>query len=154
MASCGDMAAIHLLLSAYRILGPDPDRTTAATLLGVHGREWTGAARPSRCPLGPPRACFENTLHLCVDHPELTYVEGYAVAGMPLHHAWAVDRSGRVVDTTWDDPQGRAYFGIPFNTAYAKAAAFESGLYSVLMNWKFQRVLTDAPSKYLSKTFI
>jgi hypothetical protein len=44
----------------------------------------------------------------------VTYVEGYAQAILPVHHAWNVDAQGRVMEVTWEEP-GVAYFGIEFN---------------------------------------
>jgi hypothetical protein len=75
--------------------------------------------------------CFWNAQELVLSDPErFTYCEGYALratgTGAPVHHAWAVDEAGRVVDTTWardascaGDPfarvtpeEGRLYFGV------------------------------------------
>lgn len=66
--------------------------------------------------------CYLNCAQLALGDGQLTYVEGFAVLpDIALHfqHAWCVDENGQVVDPTWAEP-GRAYFGVPFNTAYIR----------------------------------
>ena len=60
--------------------------------------------------------CFGNSFKLADAHPELTYVEGYALheaTDFPVLHAWVADKNGNVIDSTWPTP-GIEYFGVPF----------------------------------------
>lgn len=74
------------------------------------------------------KQCFRNALTAALNHPELTYVEGWAFTGvLPVHHAWLVDSEGRVHDPTWDgrDLSGeRVYLGVPFETDYLAKTVF------------------------------
>lgn len=65
---------------------------------------------------GEKKLCFKNCTDLAFKYSQLTYVEGYAYASMPIpiNHAWLITNDGQVVDPTWD--VGSNYFGIPFKT--------------------------------------
>ena len=148
------MADIRAMLTQYSALNPAPRarapaRRSPYALLLDHGVEGCGIALPAEYLPGLPNNCFSNTLHLCIADPSLTYVEGYAGAIIPIHHAWALDAEGRVIDTTWDDPEGRSYLGIPFQTDYVLSAALKARHYSVLFNMGFREVLTDPPERFL-----
>jgi hypothetical protein len=75
--------------------------------------------RPSNYPLQQLGNCFQNAYRMLA-HNELDYAEGIAYSGViPVHHAWNVDKNGKVVDTTWRTrgkfakySTGREYFGI------------------------------------------
>lgn len=62
---------------------------------------------------GEPKQCFYNASIRAMRHG-LRYVEGYATSIIPVHHAWVLDASGKVLEVTWDKP-GSAYFGIEFD---------------------------------------
>lgn len=100
-----------------------------------HGREWASQALPAGIRQGQVRRCFQNAQNLVfrseLKRSGLTYVEGYACSGtlsfwLPVHHAWAVDEEGRVVDPTWPDPEASAYFGVSFNTDYVRRTVAEA----------------------------
>lgn len=61
---------------------------------------------------GTPKACFANAASYALRN-RLRYVEGYATAIIPVHHAWCSDNHGNVHEVTWPDI-GHAYFGIEF----------------------------------------
>lgn len=95
-----------------------------SALLRAWGREYHRAdsrlERRWRALSGPKKACFQTSAQLALDYPdELTYVEGYAFAdipiALPLAHAWLIDDNGRVVDPTWSG--GSGYFGLALSTA-------------------------------------
>lgn len=102
-----------------------------------HGRAWEpfSALQFER---GERQQCFANAQRLALLHSDLTYVEGYAMSVIPLHHGWCVDRDGRVVDTTWD-ALPREYFGVPILTRYVRKLALASGCWSALFdNWEVE----------------
>jgi hypothetical protein len=80
-----------------------------------------------------PKACFDNSYKAALaSRGNLSYVEGYAFSKfMPVHHAWNIDRDGKIVDTTWcgnDEDLGAftrpspgvAYLGVVFDLAYVR----------------------------------
>lgn len=67
------------------------------------------------------------------------YVEGIALNGLPLHHAW-VSGLDRGIEVLWDQP-GVAYWGVPFSHAYASSVLEHSS--SVLRNWHDDFSLLD-----------
>lgn len=95
----------------------------------TYGRAWTPAALPSDIPPGETGRSFDNALALTTRRPELRYVEGYALREALTReqweaddysgtefvcHAWCVDAEDRVVDPTWVDQVGAAYYGVAF----------------------------------------
>lgn len=79
-----------------------------------HGKVMPGSVLPSNILPGKKKQCFMNALNLAVEEG-FTYCEGFGVTpGCPIliHHAWCVDKSGRVVDNTWSDPEHSEYFGV------------------------------------------
>jgi hypothetical protein len=93
-------------------------------LLAGDGKFYTPQTLPSQYSKGTPKNCFQDAANLAMDHPDLTYVEGYATTGIiPVHHAWCADKDGKVIDPTWaalgDNDEGiehRSYYGIPIPT--------------------------------------
>lgn len=77
-------------------------------------------------PQMPIKQCYENVTKTVIwqdlDPEEWFYAEGYAASeslGLPLQHAWLVNRHGDVIDRTWTYPPGSAaYFGIPFRPEF------------------------------------
>jgi hypothetical protein len=45
-------------------------------------------------------------------------LSGSIGAPIPIHHGWAVDEAGKVVDVTFSDPVRSVYFGVPFTMQY------------------------------------
>ncbi len=98
----------------------------------ANGKEYTtiSAKSPTK---GKLKECFMNAYQLATGHSGYTYVEGYATTekvGIPLDHAWVVDKEGRVVDPTWKD--GNAYFGVPIKADYLLKTAVKTRVYGVL----------------------
>lgn len=91
---------------------------TSHALVAREGRAWIAQALPKDIKRGTPKECFRNALTLVMRDPNLRYVEGYALRrgiGIPIHHAWAVDKAGRVIDNTWTDPEECEYVGMVFS---------------------------------------
>lgn len=71
---------------------------------------------------GPARECFTNSMRalatLLPTGADWRYCEGYAFRpkwGAPIEHAWLIDPSGRVWETTWPDVDDATYLGLPFD---------------------------------------
>lgn len=114
-------------------------------LVLAHGRAWTPQRRPAAYRKRAFRQCFRNAFELAQDHPELTYVEGYADAGIiPVEHAWCVDRVGRVVDPTWRAAKTAesAYFGVALATRWVTARIVRTGVYGAFC-WRNIRDLLE-----------
>ena len=106
----------------------------------------------------PIKQCFGNCLEFVLKTklPGVTYVEGYATAIIPIHHAWlSVD--GYVFDPTlrlahpperkrdsvahnriWGDLQGREYIGVEFPDwgLHHRRAVETELLQSVIDDWQ------------------
>ncbi len=85
--------------------------------IAQHGKAYTPQELPKKYMRGMPKGCFGNALALALAYPELRYVEGYALLAdgpqFPIHHGWAVDPDGLVIDNTWRTA-GAAYRGVEF----------------------------------------
>lgn len=113
----------------------DEEFGNAAAVLKAHGRFFTPAERPDDVAPATPKMCFQNAFQLAMSRPDLTYVEGFALSVVPLHHAWCVTDDGVVVDPTWTggnglDP-GAAYYGVPLTRDALVREALRSGRYGV-----------------------
>jgi hypothetical protein len=116
--------------------GPVPKGfLTVEQLLLKYGKGWTPAALPPGVARGLRHQCFENACYLAHERPALTYVEGYGFKSripVPILHAWCVDRAGRVVDITWNEPDKSCYFGIPFKTSFLRFFLIQEKHYGIL----------------------
>jgi hypothetical protein len=110
------------------------DRTVSvASFLLEHGKKFevTDQSFPR---LGAFKECFMNSAKLAMEDSSLAYCEGYADGVIPVHHAWCVDKAGRVVDPTWES--GQHYFGIKFQLDYVLQVTEDTGYWaSVLDNY-------------------
>jgi len=100
---------------------------------GIHCKPFTFPANYER---GKLKECYNNALDLALAHPNLTYVEGYAMGVIPTPHAWCVDSQLNVYDPTWKADYGQRYFGIPFKTRFVLDTVMAKGTYGVLENWE------------------
>lgn len=67
-------------------------------LMQKFGRTWVPTPLDERSvKRGLENACYANAAVLAMEHPSLTYVEGYSDW---LEHAWCVDSKRNVVDPT------------------------------------------------------
>ncbi|MFK4706134.1 hypothetical protein ABIC83_002973 [Roseateles asaccharophilus] len=100
---------------------------------------------------GEKQACYANSLHLALAHPELVYVEGRALSHgvVPMEHAWNVDASGLIVDSTWDTRDG-GYFGVAFKADWVLARVEAQGHYSVLAEVFPEYLLHEDPAVFLA----
>jgi hypothetical protein len=80
--------------------------------------------------------CFRNATLLTQRDDRLAYVEGSISShGVPISHAWCIDRDGMVIDPTLrkgDDGHILEYFGVQFDNAYVRKAAILNGYYGLL----------------------
>ena len=81
------------------------------------------------------------------------YCEGYASKEsmrFAIHHAWCIDKEGKVYDPTpsWND--GEIYFGIPISLQFANNIVLESGYYCIIDSWRIGwPTLKVDPSEYI-----
>jgi hypothetical protein len=89
---------------------------------------------PAKYKLGKSKECFRNAMRLAEQHPELTYVEGFAFPDfmdIPIHHAWCVDKNNLVIDNTWPKI-GTVYKGIRFDIDFIYKVQMETETYGVI----------------------
>lgn len=110
----------------------------------TYGRRFgSNIALPNGFDRGEAKMCFGNTAEKLLDlmhlphDPDWCYVEGFAASktvGFPIMHAWLANRSGDVIDLTWDYQPGEAfYFGIPFSDQYVMSTVKRTGFYGLLV---------------------
>lgn len=89
---------------------------------------------PEGMKAGRAKECFYNAFIATLDHPYLTFVEGYAMTeGMfPVNHAWCLDRTtDRIVDPTWaglSTQRPVMYLGLPFSRQFLSEVMDADGL--------------------------
>lgn len=88
-----------------------------------HGRSMTyGRTRI----YGPVKQCYANAFRLSMDDPSMTYCEGYTEThGIPIEHAWCIDKDGKVVETTIREKEPREYFGVPIKPDHLRRTIIE-----------------------------
>lgn len=92
---------------------------------------------PDDIQAGEYKACYENAAK-CAGS-KYTYVEGYAsIEGlpMPIEHAWLVTSDDQVIDPTWTDGRGVAYYGVPMDTGWVNEILAETGTWGILSNFE------------------
>ena len=87
---------------------------------------------PKKYKRGEQHQCFMNASHLVLDNPKLTYVEGFAGHVIPVHHAWCIDKRGKVIDPTWDYPELCEYVGVEIPTVLLARELVKLETYAVL----------------------
>lgn len=94
---------------------------------------------------GEMKQCYVNASKLANDHPEFTYVEGWAAGPIPVHHAWVADKNGAVIDTTWpeDLSEPRGYVGLPIPDSIRLGLQVRTGIYDILNHQNFDALLTE-----------
>jgi hypothetical protein len=120
-----------------------------------YGWFYTPAPLPMGVTLAAKAECYNNALRLVLDNSNLVYVEGFAVGkdGLPIHHAWVTDRSGRAIDNTWDTP-GIAYAGVPFKAGVVSLIGLKNqSVGSLIDDWEHDWPLLqqegDHPERWL-----
>lgn len=82
-----------------------------------------------------PKMCCMNATLIATANQDRTYVEGYVTThGIPISHAWTVDKNGQVYDSTIDPKNGKiaGYIGVPFSTKYLLKATLQNKFYGLL----------------------
>jgi len=102
---------------------------------------------------GEVHLCYKNASLAVIADDSLTYVEGYIdVHGVPIQHAWTVNKSGVVRDVTLRDGKGiRGYFGVPIKTRYMERAILDAGVYGVLTHNQTQRLSAADPREVIQR---
>lgn len=109
-----------------------------AKFILAHGRAWEPTAQTFKGWRGKQKECFGNAAKLVLREPSLTYVEGYATAIIPFHHAWCVTPDGTIVEPTLrigkrdKDHLPRGYFGVPFDWEFVCAYLTEVQTFGLL----------------------
>lgn len=128
-------------------LPEDWNYTGMTDLILREGKPYVWEPLPEDVERGILKECYRNVFLLCEGRPDLIYVEGYAMGVIPMMHAWAVTKSGIVVDPTWEE--GTAYFGIPLKREYVVRSAIEREYYGVIDNWMATwPILQDDPTEW------
>ena len=124
------------LLAPLVILGGPPvGQEEFIGYLEKHGQEYTAAPKPKGIKKGVMKQCYMNATKLAISKRELTYVEGLAytpkLGPMAVAHAWVVDKEGKVIDNTWDEPETCQYFGVPVPTSRLEMWMVKTKVYGI-----------------------
>ena len=97
--------------------------------------------------------CYQCAGQKALYDSNLTYVEGYiSVHGVPIEHAWVVDKDGRVIDPTLKDGKGvKAYLGIPLQTEYLREAILRTKHWGMISYTTNRDIFTAKPETYVAK---
>ncbi len=126
--------SLRCMVDLYRFAGRGIEYSLEAFILEC-GRDFTGARLPPRMRRGERGYCFANAARIARRRPDLLYAEGYGFRiglDIPVHHAWLVDRTGAVIDPTWDRPEECLYRGIALGFSVLKVARRQTGCASAL----------------------
>ena len=98
--------------------------TSAADFLVQHGMDYPPGQAWKHYPRGAQKECFGNAIGLAASR-RIPYVEGVAMApsGDVFPHAWNLNPSGRLVDSTWCN-RGLVYLGVIFSVERADDATW------------------------------
>lgn len=101
---------------------------------------------------GPIQQCYSNAFNAAMSNPDLTYCEGYTEScGIPIEHAWCIDRRGKVIETTIRDREPRGYFGVPIRTDYLRKAIIKKKQHG-FFDWMHPEVWVNVnPDKIVAK---
>lgn len=129
-----------------------------------HGRAFEPDLLTFKGWTGEPKNCFGNAaMVVLTKDPTLTYVEGYADAIIPFHHAWLTRDDGTIIDPTLrlEDREGenpRAYFGVPFDSDFVRRFILRTQTFGLLDGMSKQSVdlMTGKtkPVTFLAKTIV
>jgi hypothetical protein len=91
------------------------------------------------------RQCFMNATQAAFDDPRgLRYAEGFmTIHGVPIHHAWNVDRDGNLIDLTIRDGLEHHYFGVEFANDYLLESMHANGVYGLLDGYHNKHTIVD-----------
>lgn len=128
----GNLAIDEYLGKLQSLYGAD--RTTMMGFVQAQGRPFIPNEKTYEGKRGKPKLCFMNATHDMLEHEDRDYVEGYiTVHGVPIQHAWTVDKTGQIYDPTLKDGSYvKGYYGVQFNRDYVMAATLENGVYGLL----------------------
>lgn len=103
--------------------------TSAFDFLLQHGRDYKPGAAWQHYPRGVQKECYGNAISLAASRG-IPYVEGIAMApnGEAFPHAWNLNPSGRLVDSTWCN-RGLVYVGVVFSVERADDATWNGDAY-------------------------
>lgn len=139
-----DAIKAHLEMISGAYGGPSPGlKTTPEKLLLEHGQAFATTPHTYDGKRGTPHHCYENSAKIAMQGTHarlsdgkdgLTYVEGYmTVSGVPLKHAWLVNKRGEVIDPTIvGHPDVKGYFGVPFKTSYVEHTAMTTKYWGII----------------------
>ena len=122
---------LHKLGSMQKMPG---GMESPANFILKNGHPYVANAKTFEGKRDPMHECYRNATLQALNNKDRTYVEGYvSVHGVPIEHAWTVDKEGQIYDSTINPDLGiSGYFGIPFKRDYVLAAGLLNKKYGLL----------------------
>lgn len=111
-----------------------PGSVSTPEFILQHGKSYVANEKTYEGPRDPMKQCYKNATLQAISNEDLAYVEGYvSVHGVPIEHAWNVDKTGQIYDTTINPDLGvSGYFGVPFSRDYVEKSALKNKYYGLL----------------------
>ncbi|MEB3884061.1 hypothetical protein [Lyngbya sp. CCY1209] len=110
------------------------------SLILAYGIPFEKRVDPAPIP-GEPKSCYKNCYEGLLLHSNWHYCEGFAThENLPLAliHAWLVNDRGEVIDPTWTNRGGTAYFGVVFERKFVGERVEAARQYAILdSDYKF-----------------
>lgn len=133
-------------------------RRTRYEFVLEYGWWYKPMALPEGVDVAVANECFSNAFGLVLENDGLVHVEGLVIqekGGIPVHHAWVTDGTGRAIDNTFDEPAA-AYAGVPFRTAFVSRYCLEHDgaiwlLDDWMHDWPMLYELGDRPEEWLEE---
>jgi len=124
---------INLMVTMYKGVGSTDN---IYSKLKEHGRNFNVTKDTYKGKRGTVHQCYRNAGTLASSNKNLTYVEGFtSVCGIPLAHAWVIDKNNNVIDPTIKgslDNKVEEYFGIPFTQEYLNLTILKTGIWGLI----------------------
>lgn len=101
---------------------------------------------------GTKKQCYANAGRIALDG-NMTYVEGYvSIYGVPVAHAWVLNKQGMVIDPTLDSHKSiLEYYGIPIQADYLRQTVLRTKVWGVLDVMNNRNILTDDPKAIIQR---
>jgi len=137
-------------LSMLKGIGHD---STIVDFLIKYGKNYNQGDKTYLGKRGQQKLCFMNAGRLALSDPDLTYVEGYMeFLGIPLEHAWVIDKQNNVIDPTLPNGKGvTEYYGVPLKTDWFQKFILKNKYWGVFGYRSHKTLLTLKPETGVQK---
>lgn len=113
-------------------------------LILKYGRKYS-VSKNTKLSSDTPKMCYQNAYKAACDNHDLLSCEGcVSFMGIPINHAWVVNKEGKAFEPTLKFKKGESleYFGVTYTTQFIIEESLRSGHYGVfgdmLLPWQVE----------------